>query len=112
MTLPQLYTHVSLRSYDGIRYSQNDGRPEGCGMASPFSMALNGLVCRNVVGNVRTFKVHGKWKDYEVKECAKIGRVPDSDMMLNSLVRIAVERMTALYHFRCVLEDIYRSRIC
>lgn len=80
-------------------------------MASPFSMALNGLVCRNVVGNVKTFKVHGKWKDYEVKESAKIGRVPDSDMMLNTLVRIAVERMTALYEFRCVLANVRRSHV-
>lgn len=100
MTLPKLYTHVSLRSYDHIRYAGHDGRPEGCGMASPFTMALNGLVCRNIAGNVRTFKVHGNWKDYGVKESASVGRVPDADMMLNSLVRIAVERMAALEQFR------------
>lgn len=102
MTLPQLYTNVSIRSYDRVRYSPHDGRAEGCGMASPFTMALNGLVCRKVAGNVESFKVHGKWKDYEVKECAKVGRVPDSDMMLNSLIRVAVERMTVLKQFRYV----------
>ena len=69
-------------------------------MASPFSMALNGLVSRNVAGNVKAFKVHGKWKDHEVKECAENGRVPDSDMMLNCLIRVAVERMIALERFR------------
>ena len=106
MTLHQLYTNVSIRSFDHIRYSQQDGRAEGCGMASPFAMALNALVCRNIAGSVKTFKVLGKWKDHEVKECAKAGRVPDGDMMLNSLVRIAVERMTALRQFRYVLGSL------
>lgn len=75
-------------------------------MASPFSMALNGLVCRNVASNVRTFRLHGEWKAYEVKECAKVGRVPDGDMMLNSLVRVAVERMTAMKHLRYGDKDL------
>ena len=71
-------------------------------MASPFTMALNGLVCRNIAGNVKSLKVHGKWKDYEIRDCAKAGRVPDSDMMLNSLIRVAVERMVVLKQFRYV----------
>ena len=102
MALPELYTDVSIRSYDYIRYSQEDGRPEGCGMASPFTMALNGLVSRNVAGNVKSLRLYGRWKDLEVADCAKAGRVPDSDMLLNCLVRVAVERMTALEAFRCV----------
>ncbi|KAL8832451.1 MAG: hypothetical protein Q9191_000271 [Dirinaria sp. TL-2023a] len=62
-------------------------------------MALNGLVSRNVAGNVKSLRLHGRWKDSEVADCAKAGRVPDSDMMLNCLVRVAVDRMTALEAF-------------
>lgn len=69
-------------------------------MASPFTMALNGLVSRDIVGNVKTFTLHGEWKDYGVEECAKVGRVPDNDMMLSSLIRVALEKMTALQSFR------------
>lgn len=100
MTLPQLYNDVILRSYGYIRYSPDYRRPEGCGMASPFTMALNGLVSRDIVGNVKTFTLHGEWKDYGVEECAKVGRVPDNDMMLSSLIRVALEKMTALQSFR------------
>ena len=100
MTLPQLYDDVTIRSYDYIRYSPNRGRPEGCGMASPFIMALNGLVSRDIVGNVKMFTLQGEWRDYGVEECAKVGRVPDNDMMLNSLIRVALEKMTALRSFR------------
>ena len=100
MTLPQLYKDVTLHSYGYIRYSTNCRRPEGCGMASPFTMALNGLVSRDIVGNVETFTLQGEWKDYGVEECAKIGRVPDNDMMLSSLIRVALEKMTALQSFR------------
>ena len=100
MTLPQLYSDVTIRSYDYIRYSPNRRRPEGCGMASPFIMALNGLVSRDIVGNVKTFTLNGEWKDYGAEECAKAGRVPDNDMMLSSLIRVALEKMTALQSFR------------
>jgi len=99
MTLPQLYSHVSLRSYDYVRYCRRDGRPEGCGMASPFSMGLNGLVSRNVAGYVRSFELCGEWKEHELQEYAKMGRVPDESMLLNTLVRVAVERMGVLDSF-------------
>lgn len=101
MTLPSLYANVSLRSYDYIRYSKLDGRPEGCGMASPFAMGLNGLVSRNVAGYVKSFKIHGDWKEYELQEHSKVGRVTDGSMMLGSLVRVAIEKMTVLETFRC-----------
>lgn len=100
MTLPQLYATVSLRSYDYIRYSRQSGRPDGCGMASPFSMGLNGLATRNVAGYVKRFRVYGQWKEYDVDECAKVGRVPDGSMLLNGLVRVAVEKMGVLDSFR------------
>lgn len=69
-------------------------------MASPFSMGLNGLVSRNVTGYVRNFEVIGEWKEHELHEHAKMGRVPDESMMLNSLVRVAVEKMATLDSFR------------
>lgn len=104
MTLPQLYTNVSLRSYDYVRYSGRDGRAQGCGMASPFTMGLNGLVSRNVAGYVKHFELHGEWKEYGLEEHAKVGRVPDESMMLNTLVRVAVERMAVLDSFWYVEE--------
>lgn len=101
--LPQLYSNVSLRSYDYIRYSGRDGRPDGCGMASPFSMGLNGLVSRNVAGYVKNFEVCGEWKEHALEEHAKVGRVPDETMMLSSLVRAAVEKMAVLDSFSWAL---------
>lgn len=69
-------------------------------MASPFIMALNGLVSRKVAGNVKTLRLCGEWRDYGAEECAKVGRVPDNDMMLSTLTRVAIEKMTALENFR------------
>ena len=63
-------------------------------------MGLNGLVSRNVAGYVRTFEVCGEWKERALEEHARVGRVPDETMMLNSLVRVAVEKMTVLDSFR------------
>lgn len=99
MTLPSLYTNVSLHAYDYVRYSPHDGRPEGCGMASPFSMGLNGLVSRNVAGYVKAFRVYGEWKDHDGPEYSKVGRVTDATMILNSLIRAAIEKMTVLDRF-------------
>ncbi|MCJ1401210.1 hypothetical protein MMC11_004422 [Xylographa trunciseda] len=99
MCLPTLYADVSLHSYDYIRYSEIDNRPEGSGGASPFSMGLNAIVTRNIAGYIKKFKVWGKWKEHDLEECAKVGRVPDSSMMLNLLVRAAVDRMPALETF-------------
>ena len=69
-------------------------------MASPFSIGLNGLVSRNVAGYVKNFQVHGEWKEYGAEEHAKAGRLTDGNMMLNTLVRVAVERMGSLHSFR------------
>lgn len=100
MTLPSLYADVSLRSYDHVRYSPRDGRPEGCGMASPFAMGLNGLVSRNVAGYVKRFKVLGEWKEFEAEDYSKVGRVTDGSMMLSILIRVAIEKMVVLESFR------------
>ncbi|KAI4250955.1 MAG: hypothetical protein L6R42_008557 [Xanthoria sp. 1 TBL-2021] len=96
MTLPQLYTDVTLRSYDSIRYSLEHGRVEGSGMGSPFVMGLNGLVLRTVSGYVRKLKFVGEWREHDLEEFSKRGRVPDSSIMLNTLVRVAIERSTNL----------------
>ena len=102
MTLPKLHEHVSLRSYPGVRYV--DGSPEGAGAASPFSMALNGLVTRNVAPLVRHFRLHGGWREHELQEHARMGRVPDASMMLNIVVRAAIDRMTKLESFTWQLD--------
>lgn len=69
-------------------------------MASPFSMGLSGLVSRNVAGYVKSFRLYGDWKEYELQEHSKVGRVTDSSMMLCTLVRVAVEKMGVLKSFR------------
>ncbi|KAL8667167.1 MAG: hypothetical protein Q9168_007312 [Polycauliona sp. 1 TL-2023] len=99
MTLPQLYTSVTLRSYDSIRCSPEHGRVEGSGMGSPFVMGLNGLVLRNVSAYVKKLKIVGEWREHELEEFSKRGRVPDSSIMLNTLVRVAIERSTNLRDF-------------
>lgn len=70
-------------------------------MASPFCMALNAFVSRSVANYVNSFKVGGEWREYELEDHTRHGRVPDSSMMLNTLVRVAVEKMVALEEFRC-----------
>lgn len=99
MTLPQLYSRVTLHSYANIRYG-SEARPEGCGSASPLAMGLNGLISRNIAGLVRSFRLKGEWKEYDLEEFAKAGRVPDTSMMLNMVVRAAVEKMERLESFR------------
>ncbi|PGH27652.1 hypothetical protein AJ80_00665 [Polytolypa hystricis UAMH7299] len=110
MTLPQLYKTFTLTSYDKIRY--RDDRPEGCGSASPFSMALNAVVTRNVGALVNSMTLRGEWRESELEEHARVGRVPDSSMMLNIAVRAAVDRMNALESFSWelntkMLETVY-----
>ena len=78
-------------------------------MASPFAMGLNGLVSRNVAGYVRDFEVTGDWKEHDVEEYWKAGRVADDNMMLNTLVRVAVERMAVIDSFRCVCIHLSRA---
>lgn len=98
MTLPQLYKTITLTSYDKIRY--RDELPEGCGSASPFSMGLNAVVTRNVASLVRSFTMRGEWREDGLEEHARVGRVPDSSMMLNIAVRAAIDRMASLEKFR------------
>lgn len=69
-------------------------------MGSPFTMGLNGLVSRSISNYVRTFEVGGEWKEHDLAEYAKVGRVPDGSMLLSSLVRVAIEKMAVLEDFR------------
>ena len=100
MCLPNLYASVTLRSYDRIRYSPETARPEGCGGGSPFAMGLNALVTRPLARYVRHFEVAGNYKEIGSDDHARVGRVSDGGMMLNLLVRTAVDRMPALESFR------------
>lgn len=96
MTLPRLYEHVTLRSYAEIRYF--NGRPEGYGGGSPFSMGLNGLATRNTASYVKGWKLLGDWRESDVDDFTK-GRVPDNSMMLNIVIRAAMDKMTCLESF-------------
>ncbi|KAI5306945.1 hypothetical protein KEM56_006256 [Ascosphaera pollenicola] len=112
MALPQLYKNFTLTSYDTIRF-RND-QPEGCGSASPFSMGLNSIVARNLGPLVRTFTLRGTWLEHELEEHSRMGRVPESSMMLNIVVRAAVDKMSNLESFvwqlsTKALETVYQG---
>ncbi|KAL4802122.1 hypothetical protein BDV18DRAFT_147546 [Aspergillus unguis] len=110
MALPQLYRNLILTSYDKIRY--RDDEPEGMGSASPFTMGLNAVITRPHALLVRSLTLRGDWREHELEEHARVGRVPDSSMMLNITVRAAVDRMKDLESFRWdlntkLLETVY-----
>ncbi|KAL2837967.1 hypothetical protein BJY01DRAFT_251196 [Aspergillus pseudoustus] len=110
MALPQLYRNLTLTSYDKIRYRGD--QPEGMGSASPFTMGLNAVITRPYAGLVRSLTLRGDWREQELEEHARVGRVPDSSMMLNIAVRAAVDRMQDLESFRWelstkMLETVY-----
>ncbi|KAF1962072.1 hypothetical protein CC80DRAFT_400723 [Byssothecium circinans] len=96
MTLPRLYESVTLRSYSEIRYI--DDRPVGFGGGSPFAMGLNTLVSRKFSEYIKTFRVVGEWREHDIDEYTK-GRVPDNSMMLQVVMRAALDKMTNLTAF-------------
>jgi hypothetical protein len=96
MTLPQLYKQVDLHSYNEIRYV--NGKPEGFGSGSPFMMALNGLATRGQAALVSDFRVWGQQNESGIEDFSK-GRVPDNTMMLNIVIRAAIDKMTRLRSF-------------
>jgi hypothetical protein len=97
MALPQLYRSLTLTSYDKIRYRGE--QPEGIGSASPFTMGLNAVITRSYATLVRSMTLRGEWKEQELEEHARVGRVPDSSMLLNIAARAAIDRMTNLESF-------------
>lgn len=96
MTLPQLYRQVTLTAYPETRYI--NGRPEGFGSGSPFAMALSGLMTSNAAAYVKEFRVRGSWKESGVEEYSQ-GKVPDSTMLLNVVVRGAIDKMVNMESF-------------
>ena len=112
MALPELYSHMVLTSYDRIRY--RDEQPEGMGSASPFTMGLNAVITRPFATLVRSLILRGDWREQELEEHARVGRVPDASMLLNIAVRAAVDRMTDLESFSWelstkMLETVYQG---
>lgn len=93
MTLPSLYTKVSLHSYPEIRYV--NGRPEGFGSGSPFLMALNGLVSGGHAAMVKELRLWGELREPRIEEFAK-GRVPDNYVMLNTILKSIVARTSQI----------------
>lgn len=96
LTLPQLYRHVRLHSYAQVR--TNGGRSEGFGSGSPFIMGLNGLMTKPYAALVEALDVVGEYRELGVDDYSQ-GRVPDTTMMLNILLRGAVDRMPKLRSF-------------
>ena len=97
MTVPRLYETILLRSFPSIRFF--DGLPEGYGYGSPFSMALSGLVTKNFTIYVKSWTLCGEWKEDGVEEF-RSGRVPDSVLMLNTVIRAAMDRMDNIHTFQ------------
>ncbi|KAJ5497080.1 hypothetical protein N7463_009067 [Penicillium fimorum] len=97
MALPQLYRSLTLTSYDKIRYRGE--QPEGIGSASPFTMGLNAIITRPYATLVQSITLKGDWKEHELEEYARVGRVPDASMLLNIAARAAIDRMTNLESF-------------
>lgn len=97
MALPKLWERITLRSYAEMRYV--DGRPEGFGSGSPFSMGLNSLVTGNVATYARSLTFTGEWKELDIEEYLR-GRVPDNAMMLNITIRAALDKMPSLETFK------------
>lgn len=97
MTLPQLYHNVTLRSYPEIRFF--NGRPEGFGGGSPVCMALSGLSTGNSAAFVKRFRIAGAWPEAAHGDYAQ-GRVPDGSMLLNIVMRNAIDKMANVMDFR------------
>jgi len=113
MTLPRLYETVTLRSHAQIRFV--DGRPEGYGSGSPFAMGLNTLVSRNFGDYVRSFRVVGTWREHDTGDYRQ-GRVPDNSMVLQIVLRAALDRMAGLRAFSwelsvAPLQTVYQSLV-
>ncbi|KAH8705304.1 hypothetical protein BGW36DRAFT_353712 [Talaromyces proteolyticus] len=97
MALPHLYRNISLTSYERIRYRNE--QPEGWGSASPFLMGLNCIVTKPQASFIYSLTLRGDWKEPELEEHSRVGRVPDSAMVLNIAVRAAIDRATDMKEF-------------
>lgn len=68
-------------------------------------MGLNTLVTRSHASLVQSMTLRGEWNEPELEEHSKVGRVPDSSMMLNISVRAALDRTKDIEKFRLVILD-------
>lgn len=66
-------------------------------------MALNGFVTKQYAQLVKAFRIWGSWKEVDAEEFAK-GRVPDNSMMLNTLLRVSIDKMMKLESFSWELD--------
>jgi hypothetical protein len=71
-------------------------------------MALDGLVSRNTGGYVKSFWLLGQWKECGIEDFEK-GRVPDNTMMLNIVIKAALDKMDRLEEFR---SDVHADSSC
>lgn len=62
-------------------------------------MAFDGLVSRNVGSFVKSLRLEGVWKENDVEDFNH-GRVPDNTMLLNIVIKAALEKMDKLQSFR------------
>lgn len=81
-----------------------DGQPEGFGAGSPFAMGLDGLVSRPVAAYVKGLTLLGHFKEHKEDEFEK-GRIPDNTMMLNIVIRAAIDRTDKLERFHWELNS-------
>lgn len=75
-------------------------------------MGLNAVTTRPYASLVRSLTLRGDWRENDLEEHARVGRVPDSSMMLNIAVRAAIDRMPELVSFSWelntkMLETVY-----
>lgn len=64
-------------------------------------MGLNTLVSRNFSDYIQSFRVIGDWREHDVDDY-KQGRVPDNSMILQIVMRAALDKMKNLKAFAYV----------
>ena len=94
LALPKLYQSVTLRSYSEVR--RKNGRIEGLGAGSPFTMALSALATSQGASAVKKLKVEGDWHE---SDDYMLGRIPDVTVLLSIALRAAIDRMVNLETF-------------
>jgi hypothetical protein len=87
-----------------------DGRPEGYGNGSPFAMGLNTLVSRNFGEYIHVFRLVGDWREHDMDDY-KQGRVPDNSMILQVVLRAALDKMKNLKAFAYVSCQKHTERL-
>jgi hypothetical protein len=95
---------VALHSYSSVRY-RSDGTAEGVGGGSPFAMGLHGLVTKGSASLTEDLRIWGELREQYGEEEARSMRVPDQTMMLNTLLRMVVDKAERLQSFRQVIRS-------